>query len=331
VLLGVLVGSAIAASIVSSWPSDRLEPWVFLAAVLVALVPVALLLIDFAAERRATVGITRFFSVDFSAGAAAAGSAERGQTITPNIVGSGVDVADSGREEMRSALESASESDVVEIDLASGEAWWPTRLLVLTAAGARLGRPAALSFVARDRARDRVFQGWAYPQDLLDQMLRRDPQLRFVYWYARRAWAGQFALPNQQASFPYWDYVRDPERIKHHAATATDVPTTQISRPANQIPQDVGPEMLLANELAPYEPPDHGISAADLRALAGPVLHHDVIDVADPPERQIDVALRSTDQYIAVADEGRHRGLAQIDHIVRDLLRSTITALTERR
>jgi hypothetical protein len=329
-LLGILVGSVVAASAASSWPSDRLEPWVLLAAVLVALVPLALLLLDFAAERRATVGITRFFSVDFSAGGAAAGSAERGRTITPNIVGSGVDVADSGREEMRTALESATESDVAEIDLASGEAWWPTRLLVLAAGGARLGRPGALSFVARDGGRDRVFQGWAYPSELLEQMLRRDPQLRFVYWYARRAWAGQFALPGEEPGFPYWDNIRDPERIGHYAAKTADVPTTSITRPANQIPQEVGPEMLLANELAVYEPPDHGISAADMRALAGPVLHYELIDLADQPERQIDVALRSTDRYVAVADDGRYRGLAQVEHIVRDLLRSTIAALTER-
>ena len=232
---------------------------------------------------------------------------------------------------MRAALESASESDVAEIDLASGEAWWPTRLLVLTAGGARLGRPGALSFVARDGSRDRVFQGWAYPRELLDQMLRRDRRFRFVYWYAQRAWAGQFALPGEQPSHPYWEDVKDPGGIGHRAATAPDAPATTINRRANQIPQDVGPEMLLASELAPYEPPEHGLSAGDLRALAGPVLHYDAIDLADPPERQIDLALRSPDRYIAVTHDGRYRGLAQMDHVVRDLLRSTIAAMTDRR
>ena len=88
-------------------------------------------------SNHASVGIARFISLDFSGGAASGALPAAGHTITPNIVGSGVNVADSAREEMRTALESATQSDAVSVDLAAGNSWWPTRLLVLAAGGAR--------------------------------------------------------------------------------------------------------------------------------------------------------------------------------------------------
>jgi hypothetical protein len=326
-LFALLVGALIVASETSDWPSDRLEPWAFLAAVIVALLPLLLLLLDFAADRRATVGISRFISFDFSAGGAVAGVASQSRTITPNIVGAGVNVADSGREEMRTALESATEVDVVEVDLAAGDAWWPTRLLVLAAGGARRGRPSAISFLAKDAGRDRVFQGWASPADLLEQVLRRDSRLQFVYWYALRKWAGQFALVGANPEWPYWEQVQ-PNKIGHYAAGPQPAPAAGIvGQATDRVPQALGPEMLLANELAVFEPPEHGITAGDLQSLAGPILHKDTVELTAAAQDQVDAALKADNRYIAVTEDGTYRGLASTDAIMRDLLRSTIAAL----
>lgn len=326
-LLALLVGALVVASETSDWPSDRMEPWAFLAAILIALLPLMLLLLDFAADRRARVGISRFISFDFSAGGAMAGLARQSRVITPNIVGAGVNVADSGREEMRAALESATETDIVEVDLAAGDAWWPTRLLVLAAGGARRGRPAAISFLAKDAGRERVFQGWADPADLLDQILRRDPGLQFVYWYSMRKWAGQFALAGENSEWPYWEHVQQ-DRIVHPAAGPNNLRAGgTVSQSTNQIPRALGPEMLLANELAVFEPPEHGITAGDLQSLAGPILRKHTVDLTAAAGVQVEAALGADDRYIAVTENGTYRGLAATGTIMRDLLRSTIAAL----
>lgn len=96
------------------------------------------------------------------------------------------------------------------------------------------------------------------------------------------------------------------------------------------MPRELAPEMLLANELAVFEPPDHGITAADLQALAGPVLHREAIDLTDAPDRQIEVALRSPHRYVAVTDDETYCGLMPIETIVRDVLRSTVVSMNGR-
>jgi len=85
--------------------------------------------------------------------------------------------------------------------------------------------------------------------------------------------------------------------------------------------------MLLANELAVFEPPEHGITAGDLQSLAGPILRKDTVDLTAPAEEQVEAALKADERYIAVTEGGTYRGLATTGAIMRDLLRSTIAAL----
>ena len=330
-LVCVLVGALVVVSVATSWPNESLQPWVFGGAVLIALIPVMMLLLDFAAERRAKLGIARVFSVDFSSAAHGDHGATESRTITPNIVGAGVEVADSGSAQMQSALRSATQTDVITLDLGVGESWWTTRLLVLTAGASRRGRPAAMAFTAREGSRRGVFLGWVAPDALLDQILSREPELRFVYWYTQRAWAGQFAVDTgQAANWSSWESVPTSTPIAHRAVTQ---PTgTPPARPTNtnQVPAELGPEMLLANELGYLEPPPHGISAGDLAAMAGAVLNRAAIELEDPPERQIEVALGSEEAYVGVLRGGEYVGLARVEVIVRDLLRSAVRALQQR-
>lgn len=332
-LVCVLVGALIAVSATTSWPRDSLEPWVFGGAVLIALIPMLMLLLDFTAERRAKLGIARVFTIDFSSAADGRDGSLQSQTITPNIVGAGVQVADSGSERMQSALRSATETDVIVLDLGSGDSWWMTRLLVLTAGASRMGRPAAIAFTSREGSRRGVFLGWVAPTSLLDQIVRRDPELRFVYWYAQRAWIGQFALVGQVPNWSSWEPPPPNLEIRHHAATQPTHPARAPAvQPTNtdQLPSDLGPEMLLASELTHLEPPAHGISAGDLVAMAGAVLHRDAIELNDPPERQIEVALGSEEGFVGVLRNGEYIGLARVDIIVRDLLRSVTSVLAAR-
>lgn len=324
-LLVVLVASVAVASTAADWPDDSLTPWVLLGAVVVALLPLLLALIDLTAESRGTLSIAKVFSVQFGA---VASSAATVTPITPNIVAAGVDIADSGNAQMRAALRTATHTDVVEIDLGSGEDWWATRLLVLAAGAARLGRPAALAFVARDGGRDRVFQGWAEPQAVVDGLLRRDPDLRYTYWYSQRAWAGEFALFEGFRHWASWEQPGAHPPLRHPKAAANAGGAVPIGGDPREIPNDLGPEMLLAAELAVLEPPATGMSVVDLVDVVGPSLHRASVELTDPPEQQVDHVLAGTDEFVAVLHDGVYTGLARVDQIARGLLRSTIAQLS---
>src|SRR5262249_41806629 len=108
---------------------------------------------------------------------AAAASRAVDLRIDTNIGVEGEAVTDSSSMQILAALEKASETDIVVVDLQDGKAWWETRLLVLVAGAVRKGRPRSVVFVASTTQQKRLFLGWAPPQSLLDALLdRRNPQ-----------------------------------------------------------------------------------------------------------------------------------------------------------
>ena len=328
-LLVVLVAVVVVSSTAADWPEDSLTPWVLLGAVIVALLPLLLTLIDLIAAGRGSLSIAKLLTIQFGADERVV--AASASSITPNIVGAGVDVADSGNTRMRNALRSATHSDVVELDLGNGEDWWTTRLLVLVCGAARLGRPSALAFVARDGGRDRVFQGWATPESVVEGLLRRNPDLRFVYWYSQRSWAGQFALLDAHPHWASWTYTNGHPPLRHSAAAPPANPPPAVPAPTGEswrVPGDLGPEMLLAAELQQLEPPATGISIGDLNDVVGPSLHRTAVELTDPAEQQVDTVLGADDEFVAVLRNGSYTGLARVDEIARGLLRSTIALLS---
>jgi len=108
---------------------------------------------------------------------AAAASRTGDLRIDTNIGVEGEAVTDSSSMQILAALEKASETDIVVVDLQDGKAWWETRLLVLVAGAVRKGRPRSVVFVASTTQQKRLFLGWAPPQSLLDALLgRRNPR-----------------------------------------------------------------------------------------------------------------------------------------------------------
>ena len=300
-LLIVLVGGFVVGASVSDWPPSGLGPWLLLAAVLLGLAPVVMRLLDFAAARSAKVGITKFLSLDFSSGS---GRVDAGAHVGANIV-SATDVQDSGGTAMRAALTAATETNIVEVNLGVGDSWWPTRLLVLASGAARQGKPDAIAFVAQQASVSRVFQGWAHPAELVEQLLRRYPDYAAAYWQEQRDWQSSFANP---LGYSTWRQTKSPP-----AAGADEYLPVELER-----------EMQLTRALGDYEPPPHGISAADLQLAVGPILHSAVVDIGADERTQAETILSADGDYIGVVNGDDYLGLMALAKARRDLLRSVV-------
>jgi hypothetical protein len=90
--------------------------------------------------------------------------------INTNIGVAGETVSDTSSAQILDALNRAAKSDVVVVDVENGKAWWETRLLVLSAGGARTGRPRKIVFVTSERGQSRAFLGWATPTSLVEAL-----------------------------------------------------------------------------------------------------------------------------------------------------------------
>src|SRR5262249_38299943 len=108
----------------------------------------------------------------------------------------GLPMRDSGTREILATLREASRHAVAVVDLEDGQAWWETRLLVLSAGSVRRGHPSVVVFVATEEGVERRFQGWALATDVERGLLAARDDLRLAYEraaVAARRW--DLALP----------------------------------------------------------------------------------------------------------------------------------------
>src|SRR5262249_33732694 len=105
-----------------------------------------------------------------------------GITIPPRLgVTVGLPMRDSGTREILATLREASRHAVAVVDLEDGQAWWETRLLVLSAGSVRRGHPSVVVFVATEEGVERRFQGWALATDVERGLLAARDDLRLAY------------------------------------------------------------------------------------------------------------------------------------------------------
>jgi hypothetical protein len=142
----VLLGLMAALKTKLRWPGDNAETSVLLAVMVVSLVPILLAVADIVIEGGGAIEY-RGVKVDFSK---STGSHVTGFTIPPNIGVAGQPLFDSNSAEILATLRDATRSTLAIVDLAGGEAWWETRLLVLLEGADRLGSPERIVFVATD-------------------------------------------------------------------------------------------------------------------------------------------------------------------------------------
>jgi len=170
----------------ASWPDSESRSFVVMVSILISFVPFALLLLDFFSSRGATIE-TKWGKIDFSKVDLSRQDIRRESYKLPDNIGMpGEKVADSHAMNIVSALESASDKNIVQIDLKNGEAWWLTRLLALCAGAVRAGSPNVLVFVGTQAKRENFFIGWVDPKDALKAIFVYQDEYLSTYHNAMR-------------------------------------------------------------------------------------------------------------------------------------------------
>lgn len=319
----VLVGLLIVVTTLqkaTGWPSRDSETAVLVGVFILSLMPLVLALLDTIVERGAVIEY-RGIKLDFSQ---AVSSGPASVSIPVNIGVTGRALTDSDTSQILETLRQAVSTDIVVVDLESGDAWWETRLLILVAGAVRLNRPDVIVFVGTDGGAASRFQGWAYPADVLRRLLAADQRYVRSYYRASAA-ARQWALvePVQPAAAPV-------------AVPATPVPAPPPTVPApfpwmmglstqhpwmafdsaSGLPNELAAEQFLAADLgAQIEIPEQakggpkGISLVRLEELFRPVLHKEFMDETWTGSQQLEAFLDSSAAYVAVTRKGSYSRL----------------------
>ena len=130
-------------------------------------------------------------------------------------------VTDNGTSNILETLRQATSTGIVVVDLEDGHAWWETRLLVLVSGAGRLGKPDKIVFVANEEGKQRIFQGWADPKDLLHQLLNENEQYKRSFYNAKAAakqWELFGALDKNQPN-TYYQTPPTPSWMQSRIAT----------------------------------------------------------------------------------------------------------------
>jgi hypothetical protein len=286
-LVALLVTVTLLATL-ANWPEKRWQGWLVLGAVLLALIPLLLLILDRVSR---TGGSVEFRGIKI---AFAAEAAQTTVTLPANMgIPAGAPVADSGSFQIQAAMREAVKNDVLVVDLEEGSAWWETRLLTLCLGAERRG-VRALVFVGTDRMVARTFQGWAPPGRLGQALLDTNPELRRAADIAAvntQRWRLAYP-PSPPGSDPYIaasNPLPDP-RADHKAFIAFE------GSERNTFADD---QFLLA-ELAPLEQWPVPISIIRLLDLFGPILHAAALEEQDSQDAWLRAALSVDDDYLAV-------------------------------
>ncbi len=282
------------------WPSRESETTVLVTIITISFLPVLFAILDAMFERGGIVEYGKL-KVDFSQ---APRSGLPDVTVPVNIGVPGQSVTDSSTMEILDALKTATACDVVVVDLEEGEAWWETRLLVLLAGAARMNKPDKIVFVGTDGGTKRRFQGWAPPLELLEKLLRCDPQYAESF-YASRAATKQWELIEPvgagqvPALFPWMQGL-----ASLHPWMATEHNTG--------LPNPLFAEQLLQSELGSKienTPNLRTINLIRLREIFGPVLHTETLDENWSQDRQVSAFFESDIETLAIVRKGEYVAL----------------------
>jgi hypothetical protein len=325
VLLIVFLAILVALREAHELSSDRISAWLLLGVVLLSLVPVFLLVLERVAASAGTVETPGGVKISFARVELSARVDVARTTISANLGGTpGEDVAESPRAILQT-LKPAIGSEVAVVDLGEGQEWWQTRLLVLVAGAARLGRPRALVFTATVSGEGGRFIAWATPRDLLRAHLQTaNPRLQRAY-RTGQANAAQWALGD--LGEPTGTYMVTLPWTGPNNARATLAPR------GTPTPHLI-PEQFLLEELANAERntdpphsdpvPELAITVQVLHSLFTSVLRNESVERGDDDVRWRDAILDGTDDYLAVTDRGAYAALVSRQAAVNALLRSLL-------
>jgi len=272
--------------------------------------PLALVLIDFIAERRGVLDI-KGVKIDFSR----LELRQDSSGLPENIGEPGVIVSDSSPMKIVATLKTATANEMVRIDLKDGNAWWTTRLLALAAGAVRAGSPKVLIFTGMKENVPASFLGWAKPSDILKALLDEDPEYRERYARARMI-ARQLSLFGRKSP----PAIVDPAEL--WPVNAIPAPEVQryLSDPKYLELGDAAFEQILLDQLVrtfgpngqpiqSFENPPERITLGRFHQLFEHCICQDAIHLNWPRDKQLAAFWDSTGPYIALVRAGKFDSL----------------------
>ncbi len=194
--------------------------------------------------------------------------------------------------------QAAARSRLLIVDLADGQAWWESRLLMLCAVAATRNEHSAVVFVADLGRTPGSFVGWAPPAALRDRLLQARPELRAAYQSA--AADSMHTLTNTPRGMPFLD-------------------------PLDSVPRIAPAEVDLANHVGRIEAQStQPLTAGSVRDLFAPDLVTRYVDRTEPFDQWVRDALAAEEEFVAVTDAGRYAGLMTWRQVASSVLLSLI-------
>lgn len=305
------------------WVSDVSANVFLLGVLILSLLPLFLAVLDIIIERGGSIGF-KDFKIDFSK---VQQSGFSGFTVPANIGVPGVAVSDNGTPNIIETLKLVPSSGIIVVDLEDGHAWWETRLLVLVSGAERLKKSDKIVFLANEENKERVFQGWARPDDLLQQLLKENEQYRKSFFAARSS-AKQWELLPPLDKIPPYNNIQIPQKPLPEwiqGPLAQDH-TWMVFSPATGLPNELLAEQFLQHELGEkiegqLEGSKH-INVVRLNELFKPVLYKQSIDTKWSNEKQTNAFFSSDADFIAITENGKYSSLVSRQTLVNEALKS---------
>jgi hypothetical protein len=306
----------------TSWLGPELRTPLLYAGLALGLIPLVLVLLDFAASRRAVLDI-KGVKIDFSqANLDPAEASARSFRLPDNIGISGAIVSDTSAMQIIGVLKQATANEVVIVDLKDGHAWWVTRLLALCAGAMQAGSPKVLAFLGLKHNLDGAYLGWAEPAAVLNALLADRPEYRDTYDRAVR-------ITRQLALFADPDIT--PFGITPHANVARYSGRRDYAELGDAALEQILMD-LLASPLPGISPANRSLEDPPDRLtlhrfddLFEPYLHTDAMDLNAPSEAQVKAFLDSQAAYVALVRSGKYESMLRRDVGERLILRELVT------
>jgi hypothetical protein len=324
----------------SDWPTAESDNLLLIGILVIGLIPMELLLID-ALIRRG--GKLSFQGIEI---ALAASRPAVDLRIDTNIGLAGATVRDNLSTQILDALNRAANSEVVVVDLEDGKAWWETRLFVLAAGGARIGRPRAIVLVTSERGQGRAFLGWATPASLVQALCEPSNPHHATYQKA-------YALARDAGE--KWQKAILDMPPGTAAGTAPGTPAGLTTYPWNLVgvawnnglPNPFATEQFLAIELgqtieekwkAPPSSTNPDASSAErfpgavtvteasVRSQFAGQLHRTAIEQGAAKEDQVAAFLADADEFVAITQGGSYVRLASRSAVLEGLVQQLLVS-----
>ena len=286
----------------ANWPGSESRNLVVIGSIIISFVPLVLLLLDFFSSRGATIE-TKWGKIDFSKVDLSRQDVRRESFKLPDNIGMpGEKVADSHAMNIVSALKSASDKNIVQIDLKSGKAWWLTRLLALSAGAVRAGSPEVLVFVGTKSKKENYFIGWVDPKDALNAIFIYQADYVPTYHDAMR-------IAKQVVTFGAGNNKMFPEpantfefdsKVQRYTEPASNPYADKYDKMGDAVL-----EQILMDQLSQFhEASPVRLSINRVQEIFSHCLFENLIDLSWPYEKQLAHILESQTSYIALVQNG---------------------------